>query len=169
MSDSLFLDPFSQPPQDPGNPVQRDGEQSAGETPTSWTVVVPLPADRAGEAFLEYAHLWWPDALRVCGAESHVGFEDGSLMEEGVGGDRHRWADVVGVEGTAMTLRWYGTAGEGREMQGTEVVIDFTPESTERTDVTVQADGPTSVLQDWRPALEGYARFTGGSLRTAGT
>lgn len=174
MSDSLFRDPFAEPPvvqpADPADPGAAPGSEpgpgrGAEGTLTPTVAELPLPAEQAVEAFLEYVHLWWPDALRTCGADSHLGFEDGSLLEEGLDGSRHRWAEVVGVDGASMALDWFGR----REAQGAgpslDLTVEFLPETASRTRVEGRGNGPTSLLLEWRSALEGYARFTGGTVR----
>ncbi len=168
MSESLFLDPFAQPPsQMPAGSTEPGRDRSPGEAPTSLTAEIPLPAERAVEAFLEYVHLWWPGALRAWGEDSHVGFEDGILLEEGLDGGRHRWADVVGTEGMSLALRWFGAARDQAVAPGLDVTVEFAPLSTTEARVTVRGSGPTSFLQDWQPVLEAYARFTGGTVRAS--
>jgi hypothetical protein len=168
MSDSLFLDPFAQPPVEPADSTGPDYRRGPGEMPTSLAAEIPLEAERAVEAFLEYVHLWWPDALRACGEDSHVGFEDGTLLEEGLDGFRHRWAEVVGVEGASLALRWFGPARDQAAATGADLTIDFAPGSAPQTLVTVRGSGPASFPQDWEPVLAGYARFTGGTVRPSG-
>jgi hypothetical protein len=168
MSDSLFLDPFAQPPAEPADSTGRVSDRGGGEVPTSLAAEIPLEAERAVEAFLEYVHLWWPQSLRACGEDSHVGFEGGSLLEEGLDGGRHRWAEVVGIEGTSLALRWFGLAGDQSAATGTDMIVDFAPGPAAQTLVTVRGSGPASFSPDWEPALEGYARFTGGTVRPPG-
>lgn len=172
MSDSLFLDPFAQPPSDgPARAAAPDAKQApeppSDEASASLTAEVPLAADRAIEAFLEYVHLWWPAALRSCGEDSHLGFEEGTLLEEGLDGSRHRWADVVGTHDGSLSLRWFGTTGDQAARTGLDVTLEFTIASTTRTLVTVRGSGAPSFRQDWHPVLEGYARFAGGTVRPA--
>lgn len=165
MSDSLFLDPFAQPPS--GEFASSTG-RGAGHPPKEelapLVAEIPLAAERAVEAFLEYIHLWWPDTLRTCGEDSHMGFEDGGLLEEGVDGSRHRWADVVGIDGASLALRWFGGARD-QAISPADVSIEFAPESATLARLAVRASGPTSFMHDWRAALDGYARFTGGAVR----
>ncbi|MCY1158305.1 MAG: hypothetical protein MOP51_1329 [Citricoccus sp.] len=168
MSDSLFLDPFAPPPSGDSAGTTAPAAEHApeGET-TSLTAEVPLAADRAVEAFLEYVHLWWPSALRTCGEDSHLGFEEGSLLEEGVDGSRHRWADVAGIDGASLSLRWFGAGHEQAAGTGTDVTLEFAIESTTQTLVTIRGSGAISLRQDWHPLLDGYARFAGGTVRPA--
>lgn len=166
MSDSLFLDPFAQPvPSDSAGITGRAVAASSAEGPTSLTAVIPLAAERAVEAFLDYVHLWWPGELRACGEDSHLGFEEGTLLEEGLDGARHRWADVVGIDGASLVLRWLGATGDQAGVTGLGVTLEFAIESTTQTLVTVGAGGATSFRQDWHPVLEAFARFTGGTVR----
>jgi hypothetical protein len=168
MSDSLFLDPFAPPPsRDSAGPTGPGSDPYPDQVDTSLAAEIPLDAERAVEAFLEYVHLWWPEALRSCGEDSHVGFGDGVLLEEGLEGGRHRWADVVGIEGAALDLRWFGAARDEADAAGLDVTVEFSPESTTQTRVTVRGSGPTSFLQDWQSVLDGYARFTGGTVHAS--
>ncbi|HRO30544.1 MULTISPECIES: hypothetical protein [Micrococcaceae] len=166
MSDSLFLDPFAQPPSDgTARAAAPDAKQVPDEAPASLAAEVPLAADRAVEAFLEYVHLWWPVALRACGEDGHLGFEEGTLLEEGLDGSRHRWADVVGTEGASLSLRWFGAPGGQAASTGLDVTLEFTIASATQTLVTVRGSGVPSFRRDWHPVLDGYARFAGGTVR----
>jgi hypothetical protein len=168
MSDSLFVDPFAQPPSsDSAGTAGPAASLSRGEGPTSLTVVIPLAADRAVEAFLEYVHLWWPGELRSCGEDSHLGFEDGTLLEEGLDGARHRWADVAGIDGASLALRWFGATPDPAAVAGLDVTLEFAIESTTQTLVTARSSGGTSFRQDWHPVLEAFGRFTGGTVGPA--
>ncbi|HEY4615506.1 MAG TPA: hypothetical protein VIG75_08605 [Citricoccus sp.] len=181
MSESLFLDPFAQPPspEDAGSEVA--GRQ--GREPWSLVVAVPLDAERLADAFLDHVHLWWPAAMRACGPDSHLGFEEGALLEEGVDGERHRWAEVVGAEGASLTLRWSGGStgetGSGAPwVDQPEVSLAFGPAGEaqvpgDRTvdgpeeqlaSLTVRGSGAPGVREDWSSVLAGFARFTGGTV-----
>ncbi|MDI3331402.1 MAG: hypothetical protein QJR09_11845 [Micrococcus sp.] len=169
MSDSLFLDPFAHPPsREPADSTSMGGDRAGGSAPASLAADIPLPPERAVEAFLEYVHLWWPVTLRACGEDSHLGFEDGALLEEGLDGTQYRWAKVVGIEGASLALRWFGAAHGPAGGAGVDVAVTFAAEPQGETRVGVLGSGPASSLEDWQPALEGFARFTGGTVRTAG-
>ncbi|HEY4616520.1 MAG TPA: hypothetical protein VIG75_13760 [Citricoccus sp.] len=184
MSESLFLDPFAEPPSSEDAPGEAAG--GPGHEPWSVVVAVPLDAERLADAFLDHLHLWWPAAMRACGPDSHLGFEEGALLEEGADGDCHRWAEVVGAEGASLTLRWSGgpggspgATGGGAPVTGrAEVSLAFAAGDDagapgERTadgaeaqhaSLTVRGSGAPGVREDWSRVLAGFARFTGGTV-----
>lgn len=163
MDEQLFVDPLASQSGPRRSPA---GLESAGQPvvagPSTSHADIPLAADRAIEAFSEYPHLWWPANLRSQGAESHLEFIGGELVEEGTDGTAHLWATIAAVEPGELQLEWWGRPGASDA--NCRVVIRFVSnEGEDRTMVSVELeDAPVSAL--WEQLLAGFARFTGGAL-----
>ena len=174
MSESIFHDPFARPPagQDAstGGPVPPGAEAQASSAggdapaPRQLTAEVPLAEDQAVEAFLEYPHLWWPAAMRACGEGSHVGLEEGLLVEEGEDGRRHSWARIGAVDAEGLHFRWVGWLGRTGAGPSCDAVVGFEPAPGQPfgTVVTVTVSGPASSVEEWAVLMSAYARFSGG-------
>jgi hypothetical protein len=222
MSDSLFLDPFAVPSRDPRaddasagpqgmRPGAQGAEQGAAEPVVAGTVVdsspasenakeavtalVPLDLEQTVGAVLDDTHLWWPRDLRATGADGHVFFEDGKLLEEGGEGEAHLWADIRGTAAAELDLEWFGRgAGGGTTREdvtaqdaGSSSASSSTGGSTradappqrgsgtrlflgfeqtgQGTNVTVKGNRPASWAEEWTRVLGALAKFTGGSLK----
>ncbi|MDN5756676.1 MAG: hypothetical protein L0H32_13085, partial [Micrococcaceae bacterium] len=126
-------------------------------------------------------HLWWPlGTVGTMGPGSHLGIEEGMLIEESEAGERRQWGSVVRSEAplrSGASDRSHGcleldfTLGFEQEAP-TRVVIDFEETGTGATDVTVThagwAPGPAgegqhAMAESWPEILGYYQRFMGGA------
>ena len=134
------------------------------------TVVVPVPITEAFDGFTDGIHLWWPmDSHSNYGADAHIGFEDGLLLEDSFTGVQTTWGDVRSLEQPAsLVIAWQ--LG-GHPSTPTTVHVDFTINAERSTMVAVTHDGwssgQTGAQQyekycDWPLILSRFARFMGG-------
>jgi uncharacterized protein YndB with AHSA1/START domain len=149
-------------------------EPSPEKTPTGTreaTVIVPVDPERAFDGFTDSMHLWWPIGdFNVLDEQSHIGFEDGDLVEESPDGEQALLAAVelwnpgaelvlsatkapAGPTGGAVLRVAFGFLGPKK----TEVRLVF--EGAGRADASALAR-----IGDWQGVLDRYARFMGGSL-----
>ncbi|WP_026554142.1 SRPBCC domain-containing protein [Arthrobacter sp. 35W] len=139
--------------------------------PRRAAVAVPCDAADAFEGFTENIHLWWPmEEISVTGHGSHVGFENGQLVEESDRGQEHLWAMVKGWESAQwIELAWQL---EGDPLNPTLVKVSFDPAEGGGTAVELVQDGWKSGQAgidqyaqycDWPLILARYARFMGAA------
>lgn len=139
----------------------------------SAVAVVPLPIAEAFDGFTDGIHLWWPmNTHSGFGGESHVGFEDGFLVEDSFTGTQCMWGEVqLWEEPASLVLKWQ--LGDN-PLTPTIVGIDFTAVGESSTTVTLKHDGWTpgevgheqyEKYCDWPLILSRYARFMGGALK----
>ncbi len=97
---------------------------------------------RAFEVFTDVGS-WWPLAIRsVLSAEATVGFVDGQLVEQAVGGRTAVWGTVTRWEtGVAVALTWH----PGRS-----------PENAGRLEITFAGDGAETLVALEHSGWDGY-------------
>lgn len=188
MSDSLFLDPFRLPDEQPAAPDATHATSApmasaapAGETiagtvvesaPASdaadvgLAVQVPLDAVAAAGAFLDDVHLWWPRDRKATDADGHLSFGGGELQEEGTDGEIHRWAVVAGAVDGVLELDWEGPplspGPDSVRAEGPRLFLSWAETSDGGTAVTVRGTSGGSWQEDWEHVLAAFSRFTGG-------
>lgn len=148
-------------------------ELSSQSTPTTReaTALVPADSEQAFEGFTDLIHLWWPIAdYSAFGADSHLGFERQSLVEEAPDGRQYLWATVLDWQRpAALSLEFY--LG-GDPTTPTRLSVNF--EAVEQgTRVTLVQDGWATgtngtaqyeKYSDWPLILGRYARFMGADV-----
>ncbi len=145
-------------------------EDLAVHSARSAVVIVPVPLAEAFDGFTDGIHLWWPmDTHSKFGAEAHVGFENGVLLEDAFAGEHVLWGEVQEWDApSSLVIRWQL---DGHLLSPTVVHVDFTTNGDGSTTVSLTHDGwaPGNVgLQqyekycDWPLILARYARFMGG-------
>ncbi|AJT40643.1 hypothetical protein [Psychromicrobium lacuslunae] len=156
--DELFSDRAPQQSSSPPNLGAREAE-----------VRVPADQEQAFEGFTELIHLWWPLAeYSAFGAESHLGFEGQSLVEEALDGRQYLWATVRDWQpAAALRLEFY--LGDDPATP-TRLSVSF--EAAEKgTLVRLIHDGWATGARgaaqyqkysEWPLILGRYARFMGG-------
>lgn len=133
-------------------------------------VVVPVPLAEAFDGFTDGIHLWWPmETHSKFGAEAHVGFENGVLLEDAFTGEHVLWGEVQGWDApSSLDMRWQM---DGHRLSPTVVHVDFATNDDGSTTVSLTHDGwaAGNVGQqqyekycDWPLILARYARFMGG-------
>lgn len=143
--------------------VQIDSRTSAVE--------VPVPISEAFDGFTDGIHLWWPmETHSHFGAEAHVGFEAGVLLEDGFSGSQESWGEVTAWEApTSLVIKWQLGFSP---LNSTRVQVNFQELSENSTTVTLVQDGWTPGIVgveqyekycDWPLILARYARFMGGT------
>lgn len=162
-------------------PDSGNGETVPRLTPLVARVTVAMECEQAYEGFVDYLHLWWPlGTLAAMGPGSHLGIEDGLLIEESEAGERRQWGSVRRAEPPARSgtvarshacLQLDFTLGYEQEAP-TRVVIDFDETGTGATDVTLTHDGwaagqagaaQRKTAEAWPEILGYYQRFMGGA------
>ncbi|NYE93832.1 uncharacterized protein YndB with AHSA1/START domain [Psychromicrobium silvestre] len=143
---------------------------SEAELPARETSVsVPVPPEQAFKAFTDLIHLWWPLAeYSAFGAESHLGFEQQSLLEESAAGERYLWGTVLEWQPSASVLLDFFLGGD--PARPTRLRADFEPDDGGSRVRLVQdgwAAGQAGASQyekysDWPFILGRYVRFMGG-------
>lgn len=110
---------------------------------------IPLPPSQVFEAFTDLIHLWWPLAeYSVFGAESHVEFDDGQLVEEALDGRQFLWATVLDWQPSQLKLAWFLGAATG---SSTNVSVEFE---------ALETGCRLSLLQNgWQPGASGKEQF----------
>ncbi|WP_049758802.1 SRPBCC family protein [Renibacterium salmoninarum] len=128
---------------------------------------IPLPPSQVSEAFTDLIHLWWPLAeYSVFGAESHVEFDDGQLVEEALDGRQFLWATVLDSQPSQLKLAWFLGAATG---SSTNVSVDFEALETgcrlslRQNGWQPGASGKEQFekYQDWPHILASFSRFMG--------
>jgi hypothetical protein len=156
MSD-LFSHADPVPSSERQQPVRRQAE-----------VVVPVDALRAFDGFTDGIHLWWPVAeYNILGDDSHIGFEDGDLVEESAEGEQ-ALLGAVELWNAGAELVLVGSEVGGSSSSTGVLRVLFLPAGPEETVVRLANDVPThadvpflALVQDWQAVLNRYARFMG--------
>lgn len=134
-------------------------------------VTVPVDPAQAFDGFTDSMHLWWPITdFNVLGDQSHIGFEDGDLVEESPEGKQAFLAAVeLWKPGAELVLS--ATEALAGQTGGPALRIAFRSLGPNRTEVRLIVEGAgradASLLAqvgDWQVVLDRYARFMGGSL-----
>ncbi|MGP5073032.1 hypothetical protein ACTXI0_11545 [Arthrobacter rhombi] len=172
--DGIFS--HAEPTPDPGSDGGRPRLQ-----PVAACVTVAMECEQAYEGFVDYLHLWWPlGTVGTMGPGSHLGIEDGLLIEESEEGERRQWGSVRHAEPPVRSeasershgrLEWDFILGYEQEAP-THVAIDFEETGTGATDVRVthdgwapgpEGEGQHEVAEAWPEILGYYQRFMGGA------
>lgn len=133
-------------------------------------VTVPVGQREAFDGFTDGIHLWWPLAgYSHFGADSHVGFEDGALLEESSQGEQYLWGQLRNWEPpSSLELSWQ--LG-GNPLTPTRVTVEFETRGGRSTLVRLVQDrwpdGAEGVSMrekfgDWPAILARFVRFMGG-------
>ncbi|MBG0740584.1 hypothetical protein IV500_14475 [Paeniglutamicibacter antarcticus] len=150
------------------------GPQSPTQAVICCDVTVPVGLNDAFQGFTDNIHLWWPvDDCSEFGAESHVGFDDGELLEESVKGEECLWARVSEwTPPSSIGLAWLvdlAPLSAGR----VGITFDSLPDGTTVVRLSQQASVPHSAAGEavpdardsdsvtWKQLLQRYARFMG--------
>lgn len=162
-------------------PGTGDNETPNRLGPVVSSVTIPMECSQAYEGFVDYLHLWWPlGILSGIGPGSHLGFEDGALVEESETGQRQQWAGIRRAEAPVPVDPRSLAHGVleldftlGHEQAGpTRLVVDFRETATGATEVTVTHDGwatgdsgrwQRQRAEAWPEILGYYQRFMGGA------
>ncbi|MCY0906431.1 hypothetical protein [Arthrobacter sp. H14-L1] len=156
------------------HPAPGTNPQSSTLPNASCEVTVPVGPSDAFEGFIDSIHLWWPvDDCSSFGAETHVGFDNGELLEESVKGEKCLWARVSEwIPPSSIELAWLldlGPLSVGR------IVCRFAPlpDGTTVVSLSQRAEEPRSDAGDGvsnarsgdsalsKQLLQRYARFMG--------
>lgn len=138
--------------------------------PLSVDVTVGVGQREAFDGFTDNMHLWWPlSEFSTFGLKSHVGFEDGVLLEESPDGEQGLWATVQRwFPPSSLELSWHQG---GNPLHPTRVRVGFDALTDSATAIHLTQDNwPSGVegrkarerYRDWAGILGGYVRFMGG-------
>jgi uncharacterized protein YndB with AHSA1/START domain len=147
------------------------GPTTANLDPRITEVSVPVASREAFDGFTDGIHLWWPlEEYSRFGADSHVGFEEGSLVEESPDGDEYVWGQLRSWEPpSSLELSWQ--LG-GNPLAPTRIIVGFEPREDGGTVVRLVQDGwpegregvrMREKFSDWPAILARFVRFMGGS------
>jgi uncharacterized protein YndB with AHSA1/START domain/uncharacterized protein YciI len=134
--------------------------------PVRREVVVDADPVTAFDVFTTGIGRWWPLAeLSVHGAGGTVGFEDGELVERGIGGEASVWGEITRWEPpSAIAFTWH--PGRSPE-RASHVEVTFTPSADQTSVVLVHVgwdgfDDPQTARDEydhgWPDVLERYRR-----------
>ncbi len=140
----------------------------------SCDVTVPVGLSDAFEGFTENIHLWWPvDDCSAFGAETHVGFDNGELLEESVKGEKCLWARVSEwTPPSSIELVWLPDLGP---LSAGRISVTFgpLPDGTTVVSLSQEASAPYNAAGEalsearrgdsstWKQILQRYAHFMG--------
>ncbi|WP_343320028.1 hypothetical protein AAFM46_05895 [Arthrobacter sp. TMP15] len=136
-------------------------------------VTVPVPVREAFDGFTDGIHLWWPvEGHSIFGAESHIGFETGLLLEDSFTGSQSVWGEIrTWAEPTSLAINWHRGSNP---LNPTIVSVNFSVLDDESTTVVLTHDGwapgdlgheQFEIHCDWPLILSRYVRFMGGSSK----
>ena len=148
----------------------RPGYNAATPEPRITEVNVPVELREAFDGFTDSIHLWWPLAeYSRFGPDSHVGFEEGSLVEESSDGDQYLWGQLRSWEPpSSLELSWQ--LG-GNPLVPTRLRLQFESDGDGGTKVRLVQDGwpdgeegarMREKFSDWPVILARFVRFMGG-------